>query len=542
MQEKEIIFAKQAREKLKQGIDKLSDAVTSTLGPGGNVVILEKSEGIPVVTKDGVTVAKSIDLEDPVENIGAQILKQAAVQTADNVGDGTTTATLIAQELIHGGFTMLDNDINIVDFKEGINVALKDTINTLNDYKKEITTNSEIEQIGFISSNNDVEIGKIIAAAMEQVGRSGVIVVEESKSSETSLEIVEGMQFERGYLSPYFITNNAEFLVELDNPYILITDKKISAVKDILGVIEKINATTQRPILIIADDIDGEALATLIVNKVRGLLKVCVVKAPDYGDRRIEKLEDIATLTGGQVISDKKGYKLENVQFEQLGEAKFVKVTNKKTTIIDGAGEEQDIATKVNEINDQIKNATSDYERERIQERLAKFIGGVAVINVGAETELELKEKKDRLDDALHATKAAVEDGIIPGGGIILKRIGNECKHQLELTGDKLIGYQTFMRAIQSPFKIILKNVGIDSPDYTWKAILETNDTNCGFDARTKVVCNMYDNGIIDPVKVVKIALTKAVSVATTILSTNAVATLIRKKEDKQIMNPEMMY
>ena len=539
---KNIKFQTDAREKLKVGCDALADAVKVTLGPGGRNVVIEKEVGQPQSTKDGVTVAKAIKLKDPLENMGAQMVKEASSQTADMAGDGTTTATILAQALIDEGFKAIAQGANPIEVKRGMDKATKDVIKRLKLISKDITTSDQISQIARISANNDSEIGTLIATAMEKVSREGVITVEEGKTAETTLDIVEGMQFKRGYLSPYFINNNSTMRVEMENPYILLYDKRISTGKDLVQIMELCIAKN-KPLLIIAEDIDGEALSLLIVNKARGVMNVCAVKAPFFGDKRTAALEDIATITEGTVISPDKGYRLDKVTLEMMGTCKKVMVTNKETTIIDGYGKQEKILARVEEIKQQIETAQSMQEKEYFQERLAKMAGGVAILSIGAETEIEMKEKKDRVDDALHATRAAIEEGIIPGGGIAFYKIrealaqerknnsqseNDEASSKLD-NDDQKLGYNLVFKAIRKPFDYILSNAGMNG-DIVWnKIMLDINDkkvtdedTDYGFDVRNEKYVHMYESGIIDPTKVARIALEKATSVAGIFITTEA--------------------
>jgi len=524
MQNKNIIFNEEAREKLKAGIDILSQAVGSTLGPRGRNVIIEKEEGRPHSTKDGVTVANAIKLKEPVENLGAQIVREAASQTADAAGDGTTTATVLAHSIIKEGFKHVVAGANPVELKRGIDYTVKVVTKMLKEMSKDVSNEEEIAQVGTISANNDKEIGDLISEAMKKVGQDGVITVEESRTSETTLETVEGMQFDRGYLSPYFVTNNQQMMTQMEDAYILLYDKKISSAKSLIKILEQCIAKN-KPLLIIADDIEGEALATLVVNKARGTVQVCGVKAPEFGDRKKALLEDIAIITGGQVISPDKGNKLENVTLEQLGRARVVTVTAKQTTIIDGKGKEEDILARINEIKEMINKADSNYEIEKLQQRLAKMSGGVAVINIGADSEIEMKEKKDRIEDALNATKAAIEEGIIPGGGIAFMKIYEALKKDNSLqyeNEDQRRGGAIIIESLKSPFTKIMENAGLNG-DAIWISIRQTNN---GYDVRNNKEVDMYKAGIIDPTKVARIALEKAASVAGQLLITNTVISI----------------
>jgi chaperonin GroEL len=519
---KELKFNAQARSGLKRGVDQLADAVKVTLGPKGRNVVLDKKFGSPTITKDGVTVAKEIELEDAVENMGAQMLKEVASKTSDIAGDGTTTATVLAQAIFREGLKSVTAGINPMSIKRGIDQAVETVVAELKRLSTATKGKKEIAQVGTISANNDPEIGELIADAMEKVGKDGVITVEEAKSLETYLETVDGMQFDRGYLSPYFVTNPDKMETELEDPYILIHDKKISTMKDLLPVLEKV-AQSGRPMLLIAEDIEGEALATLVVNKIRGTLKVAGVKAPGFGDRRKQMLQDIAVLTGGQVISEEVGFKLENVVLKDLGRAKRVVIDKDNTTIIDGAGKSDDIQGRIKAIKQQIENTTSDYDREKLQERLAKLSGGVAVINVGAATETEMKEKKARVEDALHATRAAVEEGIVPGGGVaFIRTIKALDKLQLEDTEEQL-GVSIVKKALEEPAKWIIQNAGLEGAVYVEK--IKSEKKTWGFNAVSMQFEDMLEAGVIDPTKVARTALQNAASIAGLLLTTEAVIT-----------------
>ena len=512
---KTIEFGSEARAQLVKGIDKLADAVVSTLGPNGRNVVISKPNDYPQSTKDGVTVAKSISLEDPIEELGVQMVKQAAITTANVAGDGTTTSTLLAREMVKSGLSHLNNGANAVEIKRSIDKAVKQVVSTLRNNAEEITSEEQLEQVATISANNDPEVGKLIATAMGKVGREGVVTIEESKSGETYLETVEGIQFNRGFKSPYFVTNNTTMTAALDNPYILIADERFTKVKELLPVLEGVSGTG-RSLLIIAEDIDNEALATLIVNKMRGTLAICAVKAPEFGDRRKLALEDIATLTGGQVFSKEKGMKLKEFSWDWFGEARTVNVTKEQTTIVDGKGETERIETRIEELQQQIDQAGSPFEVEKLQERLAKFVGGVAIVHVGGNTETEMKETKDRVDDALNATKAAIEEGIVPGGGTALLYAKGAIK------GND-IGAEIVKQACSQPFTQILMNAGWDEVDGRIMAdnLINTgNDTWTGFNIKTMKKVNMKEAGIIDPAKVTRTALENAASVAGTILLT----------------------
>lgn len=526
---KKIEFDVAARDRLKRGVDALANAVKVTLGPKGRNVVLDKKFGAPNITKDGVTVAKEIELSDPIENMGAQMVKEVASKTADIAGDGTTTATVLAQAIVREGLKNVTAGANPMELKKGIDEATKVVVKELKGFSKSIGDSKEIAQVATISSNNDTEIGQFIADAMDKVGKDGVITVEEARGLETYLEVVEGMQFDRGYLSPYFVTNPDNMEVELENPYILLFDKKISQMKDLLPILEQ-SVQTGRPLLIIAEDVDGEALATLVVNKIRGSLKVAAVKAPGFGDRRKAMLEDIAVLSGGEVISEERGYKLENCTLEQLGSANKVLIDKDNTTIVDGNGDSNLIKARTEQIKTQIETTTSDYDREKLQERLAKLSGGVAVIHVGAATEVEMKEKKDRVDDALHATKAAVEEGIIPGGGVALVRAikslepGKGGINDRLLKGDVGIGVEIVKRALEEPLRLIVNNAGLESGVILNK-VKEGTDLDYGFNARIEEYQNFFSTGIIDPTKVTRSALENAASIAGLLLTTECVIT-----------------
>jgi chaperonin GroEL len=537
---KEILFDLEARNKLKKGVDALSNAVKVTLGPKGRNVILEKSYGAPVITKDGVTVAKEIELKDAVENMGAQLLKEVASKTADIAGDGTTTATVLAQAIITAGLKNVTAGANPMDLKRGIDKAVTSVIENLKKQSKEIGDSfDKIEQVASVSANNDPHIGKLIAEAMGKVKKEGVITIEEAKGIETTVKVVEGMQFDRGYISPYFVTDAEKMEAVYENPYILIHDKKISVMKDLLPILEKV-AQSGRPMVIISEDIEGEALATLVVNKIRGSLKIVAVKAPGFGDRRKEMLEDIAILTGGTVISEEKGYKLEDANLSYLGEAEKISVDKDNTTIVSGKGQKSDIEGRIKQIKAQMETTTSDYDREKLQERLAKLAGGVAVIYVGAASEIEMKEKKDRFDDALHATRAAIEEGIVPGGGIAYIRAIEHLNSVKCDNEDEETGVQIVKRALEEPLRQIVENAGMEGSVVVQK-VREGKD-DFGFNARTDVYENLYDAGVIDPTKVTRIALENAASIAGMLLTTEAVVTEV--KEDKeaapQMPNPGM--
>jgi chaperonin GroEL len=517
---KRIIFDAQAREKLKKGVDTLADAVKTTLGPKGRNVILDKKFGAPTVTKDGVTVAKEIELKDPIENMGAQLVKEVASKTADSAGDGTTTATVLTQAIFGTGIKSVAAGANPMDLKRGIDKAVIAIVKDLKAQARPISNNNEIAQVATISANNDETIGKMIAEAMDKVGKDGVITVEEARGTETEIKVVEGMQFDRGYLSPYFVTNTDKMEADLERPFILIYDKKISNMRELLPVLEQV-AQTGRPLLIIAEDVDGEALATLVVNKIRGALKVCAVKAPGFGDRRKAMLEDIAVLTGGQVIAEERGYKLDNVTTEFLGTAEKVLIDKDNTTIVNGAGTSEEIAGRVNQIKQQMESTTSDYDREKLQERLAKLSGGVAILYIGAATEVEMKEKKDRVDDALHATRAAVEEGIVPGGGVALLRASAALETVDAINEDEKIGVNILRTAIQSPLRTIVSNAGGEGSVVINKVLEGTGDY--GYNARADRYENFFAAGIIDPTKVTRLALENAASIAGLLLTTECV-------------------
>jgi len=530
---KVIEFGPEARKKLFNGIEKLSNAVTATLGPNGRNVVISKPGEYPSSTKDGVSVAKSISLEDSIEDLGVQLVKQAAIKTAEIAGDGTTTSTLLASEIVKAGLTYLNNGANAVEIKRGIDQAVKEVVEYLRyTLKENISSEDQLKQIASISSNNDTEIGSLIAEAMKKVGREGVVHIEESKSGETYLETVEGMQFERGYKSPYFVTDNNTMSCVLNDTLILILDKKITQVKEILPILENVS-TQNKSLLIIAEDIDGEALATLIVNKARGILKVCAVKSPDFGDRRKLILEDIATLTGGQVVSSEKGMKLDKFNTDWFGKARVVTINKDTTTIVDGKGDEKAIEQRIEELQQQIENSKTPFEQEKLQERLAKFIGGVAVIHVGGNTESEMKEKKDRVDDALHATKAAIEEGIVPGGGTALLYAREAItRTRTELDSDIHIGKNIIYKICASPFIKILTNAGYSEEEY-YGLINQMGDDNWkGYNIKTETFTNMKEAGILDPVKVTRCAIENAASVAGTILLTEC--TVVDKPEEKK--------
>ena len=529
MASKELHFNVEARAALKRGIDQLAEAVKVTLGPKGRNVVIDKKFGAPTVTKDGVTVAKEIELSDPLENMGAQMVKEVATKTSDNAGDGTTTATVLAQAIFREGLKNVTAGINPMALKRGIDKAVVEVVAQLKKISVPTAGKKEIAQVGTISANNDSEIGNLIAEAMEKVGKDGVITVEEAKGLETTLETVEGMQFDRGYLSPYFVTDPDKMEAVLEDGLILIHDKKISSMKDLLPILEKV-AQLGKPLLIIAEDIEGEALATLVVNKLRGTLRVAAVKAPGFGDRRKAMLQDIAVLTNGQVISEEVGFKLENAVLNDLGKAKRIVIDKDNTTLIDGAGASDAIQGRIKEIRSAIDKSTSDYDKEKLQERLAKLAGGVAVINVGAPTESEMKEKKARVEDALHATRAAVEEGIVPGGGVALIRAQSVLKSFKAGDSDEQVGVEIVRRAIEEPIRIIVQNAGGEGSIVVEK-VRESKDNNYGYNALTDKYENLVTAGVIDPTKVTRTALQNAASIAGLLLTTEAL--VVEKKEDK---------
>ena len=532
---KEISFNLEARDALKRGVDALANAVKVTLGPKGRNVIIDKKYGAPSITKDGVTVAKEIELKHPVENMGAQMLKEVASNTADVAGDGTTTATVLAQAIVTAGLKNVAAGANPMDLKRGIDKAVLAVVDSLKKMSKSVGDDiQKIEQVATISANNDSEIGKLIAQAMEKVKKEGVITVEEAKGTETTVTVVEGMQFDRGYISPYFVTNADKMESVLESPYILLYDKKISNMKELLPVLEKV-VQSGRPMLIIAEDVDGEALATLVVNKLRGSLKIAAVKAPGFGDRRKAMMEDIAILTGGTVISEERGFKLDAADLTMLGSAEKISIDKDNTTIVNGAGEKKDITARVNQIKAQIETTTSDYDKEKLQERLAKLAGGVAVLYVGAATEVEMKEKKDRVDDALHATRAAVEEGIVPGGGVAYIRAIAALEKMKGTNDDETTGISIVKRALEEPLRQIVSNAGMEGSIVVQK-VREGKD-DFGYNARTDVYENMLKAGVIDPTKVTRVALENAASIAAMLLTTECVLSDI--KEDKPSM-PQM--
>jgi chaperonin GroEL len=536
---KKVTFDISAREKLKKGVDTLANAVKTTLGPKGRNVVIDKKFGAPAVTKDGVTVAKEIELKDPIENMGAQLVKEVASKTADTAGDGTTTATVLAQAIFNAGLKNVAAGANPMDLKRGMDKAVAAVVSHLKTQSRPISSSNEIAQVASISANNDHEIGKMIADAMDKVGKDGVITVEEARGTETEVKTVEGMQFDRGYLSPYFVTNTETMEAELENPFILIYDKKISAMKELLPVLEQV-VQTGKPLLIIAEDVDGEALATLVVNKIRGALRIAAVKAPGFGDRRKAMLEDIAILTGGTVISEERGYKLENATLSYLGKAEKVTVDKDNTTIINGAGESDNIKRRIAEIKAQIEKTTSDYDREKLQERLAKLAGGVAILYIGAATEVEMKEKKDRVDDALHATRAAVQEGVVPGGGVALIRAIDALQGLTLANGkvenlDQETGVNIIRQALEAPLRTIVGNAGLEASVIVQK--VKEGSADFGYNAREDKFENLIASGVIDPTKVARLALENAASIASLLLTTECV---IAEDPDTKEAEPAM--
>ncbi|MGO7871522.1 chaperonin GroEL [Rhizobium leguminosarum] len=529
MAAKEIKFSTEAREKMLRGVDILANAVKATLGPKGRNVVIERSFGAPRITKDGVSVAKEIELEDKFENMGAQMVREVASKTSDVAGDGTTTATVLAQAIVKEGAKAVTSGMNPMDLKRGIDLAVAAIVAELKANARKISNNSEIAQVGTISANGDAEIGHFLAEAMEKVGNDGVITVEEAKTAETELEVVEGMQFDRGYLSPYFVTNADKMRVEFEDPYILIHEKKLSNLQSMLPVLEAV-VQSSKPLLIIAEDVEGEALATLVVNKLRGGLKIAAVKAPGFGDRRKAMLEDIAILTAGTVISEDLGIKLESVTLDMLGRAKKVSIEKENTTIVDGSGAKSDIEGRVAQIRAQIEETTSDYDREKLQERLAKLAGGVAVIRVGGSTEVEVKEKKDRVDDALHATRAAVEEGILPGGGVALLRAVKALDNVKTANGDQRVGVDIVRRAVEAPARQIAENAGAEGSVIVGK-LREKSEFSYGWNAQTGEYGDLYAQGVIDPAKVVRTALQDAASIAGLLVTTEAMIADKPKKD-----------
>ena len=548
MASKIISFDVEARSALKRGVDQLANAVKVTLGPKGRNVIIGKSFGTPTITKDGVTVAKEIELEDPIENLGAQMVKEVASKTNDAAGDGTTTATVLAQAIFREGLKNVTAGANPMDLKRGIDSAVEVICRELNNMKREVTDKKEIAQVGTISANNDHTIGNLIADAMEKVGKDGVITVEEAKGIDTSLDVVEGMQFDRGYLSPYFVTDQESMTCVMDTPYILIYEKSIVAIKDILPILEK-TSQAGRGLLIISEDVQGEALATLVVNKLRGTIKIAAVKSPGFGDRRKAMLDDIAILTGGVVVGDERGYKLENITLEHLGSAKKVTIDKDNTTLVEGSGDSENISKRILEIKSQIEKTTSDYDREKLQERLAKLSGGVAVLKIGASTEIEMKEKKARIEDALHATRAAVEEGIVPGGGVAYLRASRALDELAVSNADQQTGVNIIRRSIEEPLRQIVSNAGLEASVIVNKIMssIESDHEyallpNFGFNARTEQYVDMFEAGVIDPTKVSRVALQNAASIASLLLTTEA--TIVDKPvkdSGGQTMPPDMM-
>ncbi|MTI31106.1 chaperonin GroEL [Xanthovirga aplysinae] len=531
---KEVLFDSEARENLKKGVDQLANAVKVTLGPKGRNVIIDKKFGAPTITKDGVSVAKEIDLKEPVENMGAQLVKEVASKTADSAGDGTTTATVLTQAIFSTGIKNVAAGANPMDLKRGVDKAVEAVVSNLKEQSKAITSSNETAQVASISANNDKEIGAMIADAMEKVGKDGVITVEEAKGTETEVKIVEGMQFDRGYLSPYFVTNTEKMEAEMESPYILIYDKKISAMKELLPVLEAV-AQTGKPLVIVAEDVDGEALATLVVNKIRGSLKIAAVKAPGFGDRRKAMLEDIAILTGGTVISEERGYKLESATIDYLGQAEKVNIDKDNTTIVNGAGSKENIEARVNQIKSQIENTTSDYDKEKLQERLAKLSGGVAILYIGAATEVEMKEKKDRVDDALHATRAAVQEGIVAGGGVALIRAIDALENVETENEDQITGVNIVKVALESPLRTIVENAGGEGSVVVQK--IRDGKGDFGYNAREDKFENLFEAGVIDPTKVTRLALENAASIASLLLTTECV---VAEEEEENPAAPAM--
>jgi len=535
MAAKDVKLGSEARDRMLKGVDTLANAVKVTLGPKGRNVVLDKSFGAPRITKDGVTVAKEIELSDKFENMGAQMVREVASKSNDVAGDGTTTATVLAQAIVREGAKAVAAGLNPMDVKRGIDLAVNEVVDALAKQSRKVETNGEIAQIGTISANGDEEVGKMIAQAMEKVGNEGVITVEEAKSLDTELEVVEGMQFDRGYLSPYFVTNTEKMTCELEDPYILLVEKKLSSLQAMLPILEAV-VQSSKPLLIVAEDVEGEALATLVVNKLRGGLKIAAVKAPGFGDRRKAMLEDMAILTGGEMVSEDLGIKLENVTLEMLGRAKKVTITKEETTIVDGAGEKNDIENRCNQIRANIEETSSDYDREKLQERLAKLAGGVAVIRVGGATEIEVKEKKDRVDDAMHATRAAVEEGIIPGGGTALFYAARVLDDVTPGNDDQRVGVETVKRALQAPIRQIAENAGVDGSMVVAK-LTESSDSNWGFDAYKGEYTGMVKAGIIDPTKVTRSALQGAASVSGLLITTKA---MVADKPEPEKAAPAM--
>jgi chaperonin GroEL len=534
MSAKDVRFSSDARDRMLRGVDILNNAVKATLGPKGRNVVLDKSYGAPRITKDGVTVAKEIELEDKFENMGAQMVREVASKTSDRAGDGTTTATVLTASIIKEGLKLVAAGMNPMDLKRGIDVAAAAVVKDIERRAKKVQSSEEIAQVGTISANGDKAVGKMIADAMKKVGNEGVITVEEAKTAETELDVVEGMQFDRGYLSPYFITNAEKMIAELEDPHILIHEKKLSSLQPMLPILEAV-VQAGKPLLIVAEDIEGEALATLVVNKLRGGLKVAAVKAPGFGDRRKAMLEDIAVLTTGTMIAEDLGIKLENVTLQMLGKAKRVRIEKENTTIIDGAGSKKDIEGRIAQIKAQIEETTSDYDKEKLQERLAKLAGGVAVIRVGGSTEVEVKEKKDRVDDAMHATKAAVEEGIVPGGGVALLRAKAAIGKLSDENADIQAGINIVLRALEAPIRQIAENAGVEGSIVVGK-VLENKSQTFGFDAQTEQYVDMLSAGIVDPAKVVRVALQDAASIAGLMITTEAMVAETPKKKEAPAM------
>lgn len=531
---KKILFNDEARTKIKNGVNILADAVKVTLGPCGRNVILEKKYGAPVITKDGVSVAKEIELEDSIENIGVQLIKEVASKTADGAGDGTTTATVLAQSMFNNSLQYVLSGANPVDIKKGIDIAVEKVVENIKNNSKLISVESnqdEVEKVATISANNDPYIGKIIADAMKQVKKEGVITVEEAKGTQTEINVVEGMEFNRGYLSPYFVTNSDKMTVELDNPYILICEKKISVLKEFVPILEAV-AQTGKSLLVIAEDVDGEALTTLVVNKLRGGLKVAAVKAPGFGDKRKEILQDIAIITGATVISEDQGIKLEHVKITDLGHSEKVNISKDSTVIVNGQGDKKEIEARANQIRFQIENCTSDYDKEKLQERLAKLVGGVAVIYIGASTEVEMKEKKDRVDDALSATKAAIQEGIVPGGGVTLLRSMNILNSVSVENEDQKIGVKILQKSLKAPIRELLSNAGEENIELICNNILENTFFDYGYNAKTKNYENFFRSGVLDPAKVTRLAIQNAASIASMLITTNCVISEIKDKKE----------
>lgn len=526
---KNIIFDAEARGKLKNGVDTMANAVKVTLGPKGRNVVIDKKFGAPTITKDGISVAKEVELKDPIENIGAQLIKEVASKTADGAGDGTTTATVLAQAIFSTGIKNVAAGANPMDLKRGIDKAIEAVVEKLKKDSRKISNTKEIEQVATISANNDIKIGKMIADAMEKVGKDGVITVEEAKGTETEVKVVEGMEFDRGYLSPYFVTNAEKMEAELANPYILICEKKISVMKELLPILEGVSQTG-RPLLIIAEDIEGEALATLVVNRIRGILKVAAVKSPGFGDRRKAMLEDIAILTGGTVISEERGYKLENATLDYLGTAEKINIDKDNTLVVNGKGKKADIQARIAQIKSQIDNTTSDYDKEKLQERLAKLSGGVAILYIGAATEVEMKEKKDRVDDALHATRAAVQEGVVAGGGVALIRAITALDKIAVENEDQATGVNIVRASLESPLKTIVSNAGGEGAVVVQK--VREGKGDFGYNARTNAFENLYEAGVIDPTKVTRLALENAASIASLLLTTECV--IAEEKEEEK--------